>query len=188
MTSSTTDPTPANNSDTETTTVQASADLRVTKTDSPDPVLAGTNLTYTISVDNLGPSDNTGFSLSDTIPAGTSFVSASPACGNVAGTVTCTSAGLVAGTSVSWQIVVAVASSVADATILSNTAAIATNNDGRPGRCQQQRHRADDRQPRGRRGRPQDRHARPGHRRQRRDVHDPRHQQRTVGRRQRHPV
>src|SRR5207253_329109 len=55
-TSTTTDSNPANNSDTETTTVQAQADLAVTKTDSPDPVVAGRNLTYTIRVANNGPS------------------------------------------------------------------------------------------------------------------------------------
>src|SRR5450756_3100725 len=58
----------ASNSDTTTTTVNAQADLRVTKTDGPDPVLAGNTLTYTITVDNLGPSDALGVSLSDVLP------------------------------------------------------------------------------------------------------------------------
>ena len=75
-TNNTTDPVAANNSDTETTAVIARADLQVEKSDSPDPVIAGSNLTYTIKVTNLGPSDNSGFTLSDALPAGTSFVSA----------------------------------------------------------------------------------------------------------------
>ena len=33
------------------------ADLSVVKTDSPDPVAAGSNITYTITVQNLGPGD-----------------------------------------------------------------------------------------------------------------------------------
>ena len=56
VSSTTTDPDGANNSDTETTDVVA-VDLAVTKTDSPDPVIAGTNLTYTITVTNNGSSD-----------------------------------------------------------------------------------------------------------------------------------
>ena len=128
-TNNTTDPVAGNNSDTETTAVIARADLQVEKSDSPDPVIAGSNLTYTIKVTNLGPSDNSGFTLSDALPAGTSFVSAtSPDCVHSAGTVTCTSAGLAAGADVTWTIVASVASSVADGTTLSNSASIATNN------------------------------------------------------------
>ena len=54
------------------------------------PYVAGTNLTYTITVSNLGPSDSAGFTVTDTVPAGTTFVSASAGCANSAGTVTCT--------------------------------------------------------------------------------------------------
>ena len=55
ITSATTDPTPVNNSDTETTTVQTQADLAVTKVDTPDPVFPGQNITYTIHFQNNGP-------------------------------------------------------------------------------------------------------------------------------------
>ena len=42
------------------------ADLAVTKIDSPDPVTAGTNLTYTVTVTNNGPSNVTGATVTDT--------------------------------------------------------------------------------------------------------------------------
>ena len=43
------------------------ADLSITKTDSPDPVLAGSNITYTIDVKNNGPDASLNLTLSDTI-------------------------------------------------------------------------------------------------------------------------
>src|SRR5262249_19497807 len=42
------------------------ADLSVTKVASPGPVLAGTNLTYALSVHNAGPATATGVTLTDT--------------------------------------------------------------------------------------------------------------------------
>jgi uncharacterized repeat protein (TIGR01451 family) len=66
------DPTPGNNSASDTNTVATSADLSITKGDSPDPVTAGTDLTYTITVRNDGPSDAQSVSLADTLPAGLS--------------------------------------------------------------------------------------------------------------------
>ncbi|MBS1252927.1 MAG: hypothetical protein MAG451_01970 [Anaerolineales bacterium] len=67
------------------------ADLSVTKTDSPDPVNAGDDLTYIVTVANSGPEDATA-TLVDTLPAGVSFVSATPGaptCTHTAGAVTC---------------------------------------------------------------------------------------------------
>jgi len=53
------------------------ADLSVTKTDSPDPVKAGQNLTYTITVRNNGPDTATGVTLTDQLPRNAGFGSAS---------------------------------------------------------------------------------------------------------------
>ena len=57
------------------------ADLSVTKADSPDPVTARSNLTYTISVQNLGPGHATSVLLTDQLPDVT-FVSATASQGS----------------------------------------------------------------------------------------------------------
>ncbi|MBN1658874.1 MAG: DUF11 domain-containing protein [Anaerolineae bacterium] len=78
---STTSPDPVlqNNHDEEQTAVaEPSADLALTKSDSSDPVEPGTLLTYTLVVQNLGPSDAVGVVLNDTLPPEVSFVSAVP--------------------------------------------------------------------------------------------------------------
>lgn len=75
VSSTTADPDNANNRVSVPTGVTASADLRVTKTDSPDPVIAGGLLTWTITATNGGPSTATSVLLTDTLPAGVTFVS-----------------------------------------------------------------------------------------------------------------
>ncbi|MGI9107393.1 MAG: carboxypeptidase regulatory-like domain-containing protein [Pyrinomonadaceae bacterium] len=70
----------------------AAADLALTMTDSPDPLLVNNNLTYTLSVTNNGPALATEVTLTDTLPAGVAFVSATPtqgACSQSNGTVVC---------------------------------------------------------------------------------------------------
>jgi uncharacterized repeat protein (TIGR01451 family) len=65
------DPAPGNNTDTETTTVNAAADLSVTKTDAPDPAHVGQPLVYTVTVTNNGPQEATGVTAVDTLPRNT---------------------------------------------------------------------------------------------------------------------
>src|SRR4030095_8417057 len=74
--SATSDSSSLNNTATATTTVQTIANLKVTKTDSPDPVTAGNNLTYTINFANNGPSDAQTVTVTDAVPANATFVSA----------------------------------------------------------------------------------------------------------------
>jgi uncharacterized repeat protein (TIGR01451 family) len=102
------DPNPADNSAMATTTVMAFADLSVSKADSPDPVIAGTNLTYTITVANAGPNAATSTTLSDTLPASVLFVSATPSQGTCTGTatVTCTLGTIASGNAAMVTIVV----------------------------------------------------------------------------------
>ena len=68
VTSSTADPDTSDNTATVTTTVGASADLSVTVVDSPDPVLAGRTVTWTINVVNDGPSTATVVGFLDLLP------------------------------------------------------------------------------------------------------------------------
>jgi uncharacterized repeat protein (TIGR01451 family) len=136
-----TDPTPGNNSATDSDTLSPQADLSVTKVDTPDPVVAGHNITYTITVTNAGPSSAASVSLSDTLPAGMTFVSLSspggwscttPAVG-VGGTVSCSDASFAVGNAV-FTLVVKVDPSVSDGTVLSNTATVsAATSDPNPG-------------------------------------------------------
>jgi uncharacterized repeat protein (TIGR01451 family) len=62
-----------------TTPVQTRADLAVTKSDDPDPVIVGTLLTYTLVVTNNGPSVARNAAVTDTLPPEVAFVSAEPA-------------------------------------------------------------------------------------------------------------
>lgn len=61
-----------------------STELKITKTDSPDPVNVGSTLTYTIQVQNLGPDAATGVTVTDQLPKGVDFVSASATSGQCA--------------------------------------------------------------------------------------------------------
>src|SRR4029077_3408698 len=82
VTTTTTDDKEASNDETATftSTVTTVADLHVTKT-GPAAVAPGTNITYTVTLTNAGPSDAQGVTLTDAVPAGTTFVSATAVSG-----------------------------------------------------------------------------------------------------------
>ena len=63
-------------------------DLAVTKTDDADPVAVGADVTYAVTVRNVGADPATGVVATDTLPAGMSFVSGA-GCTAVGQTVTC---------------------------------------------------------------------------------------------------
>ncbi|MEZ6127354.1 MAG: SdrD B-like domain-containing protein [Planctomycetaceae bacterium] len=77
------DPNAANDTANEDTTIAAAVDIEVLKSDSADPITAGSgagNLTYTVTATNLGPSIATGVTISDALiaalPTGWALVSA----------------------------------------------------------------------------------------------------------------
>ncbi len=76
--SDTSDMNSSNDRDEERTTVEALSDLVIHQSDFPDPVIAGTNLTYTLIISNIGPSDATGIVVTDTLPAEVTLISATP--------------------------------------------------------------------------------------------------------------
>ncbi|MCX8090587.1 MAG: proprotein convertase P-domain-containing protein, partial [Verrucomicrobiae bacterium] len=78
------DPLPANNSATATTTVGPAADLVVTFTDAPDPVVIGSNWVYTATVTNLGPNTASSAVLNITLPSGVRIVSSNATLGTLA--------------------------------------------------------------------------------------------------------
>ncbi len=77
------------------------ADLSVVVLDTPDPVIAGDAIEYLVTVTNLGPAQAVNVVVTDTLPAGLTFVSIAPStgCGAASGVVTCTLATLDSGTS-----------------------------------------------------------------------------------------
>jgi uncharacterized repeat protein (TIGR01451 family) len=119
------DPNPANDRITLSMQPQSQADVSLTKTGAPDPVLAGAPITYTLTVGNAGPDTATVLVVTDTLPVGTSFVSATGTdwtCAHAAGTVTCQRASLGSGLSSAITIV---ANAPATSGTLTNTATVA---------------------------------------------------------------
>ncbi len=86
----------ANNSQSQTTTVIQGADLGLTKTGAPNPVVGGANVSYTLTASNAGPNASGNIVVTDNLPPSTSFVSASGSgwsCSAAGSIVTCSHAG-----------------------------------------------------------------------------------------------
>ncbi len=183
--STATDPVLGNNSAGATTTIKPVADLALTKSDSPDPVLAGQLLTYNLGVSNGGPQDAPGVTVTDTLPAGVTFVSATPSqgtCSQLSGTVTCELGTVANAGSASIELKVRPQSEGS----ITNQAAV-TSGAGRPELRERLRQRTDDRRPGRRPGADQVRLARSGAVRPVADVHPGRPQRRTLGDQRRGP-
>lgn len=64
-------------------------DLKVGLTDAPDPVAAGNDLTYSVTVSNLGAKPASAVEVVDTLPAGLAYRTGTADCTDAAGVVTC---------------------------------------------------------------------------------------------------
>ena len=124
-----TDPTPANNSATDTDTLNPTADLSITKTDGVASVVPGQSTTYTVVVGNAGPSTAVSAPVTDAMPAGatsgswTCAASAGATCGAASGAMPIsTTATIASGATVTYTVVVAVSSTATGS--LTNTATV----------------------------------------------------------------
>jgi uncharacterized repeat protein (TIGR01451 family) len=116
VTSDTYDPDTSNNTATDGIQVNGEADLALTKTATPDPVVAGTTLTYDLEVTNNGPSKAVNVVIEDVMPAGVTINSVSSPDGGcnmgVPGEkglpTVCTVDGMDSGTTATMQVVVTV--------------------------------------------------------------------------------
>lgn len=114
-TSTTTDPNPANNASSVTTSISTQADVSIVKT-GPATAVAGGNVTYPITVTNAGPSDAQVVVTTDTLPANTTLVTFTHNTGPASG------ATLPAGGTETFTLVVNVNPGTIAGTILTNTA------------------------------------------------------------------
>jgi len=114
----------------------SAANLAIAKVDTPDPVLAGANILYTIAVANNTSTDAQSVELNDTVPTNTTFVSMTApsgwSCTNPAvgatGAVKCTRATLAQSNgNQEFQLLVKVNAGTANGTVITNTATVSSN-------------------------------------------------------------
>ena len=75
-----TDPTPGDNTDTDTDSLSALPGLSISKTDGVATLRPGATTTYTLTVRNTGDQDATGVAIVDTLPTALTFESCSDSC------------------------------------------------------------------------------------------------------------
>jgi uncharacterized repeat protein (TIGR01451 family) len=124
-----------NDTSTNVATVVSSADLAVTNTASPDPVSAGSNLTFTQILTNNGPSAADNATLTQAVPANTTFVSitapsgwscTTPPVGGT-GNVVCTILSMSGSTAATFSMIVKVNTGVASGTVITDTASASSS-------------------------------------------------------------
>ncbi|MCW2998672.1 MAG: conserved repeat domain protein [Solirubrobacterales bacterium] len=98
VSSTTPDPDPSDNTSSIVTAVVDSADVSITKSVSSPAISDGDTVTYTLTAHNDGPAPANHVTVSDTLPAGVTFVSVDTAdCAQSAGAVSCDLGTLTAG-------------------------------------------------------------------------------------------
>jgi uncharacterized repeat protein (TIGR01451 family) len=111
--------------------VPPEANLSITKGDAPDPVTTGGTLTYTLTVSNPGPDTAANVTVTDTLPSEVVFVSCSSTgsgtCGGSGNARTVSFASLDNGATETITLTATVVCTVADGTVVSNTATIGSD-------------------------------------------------------------
>lgn len=126
------DPNTNNNSANATTTITPSADMTITKS-GPASITQGTDINYTISVHNNGPTDAANVVVSDTYPANTTFVSATPTSGPAGSctpgptSVSCTFASFPFNATASITLVLHVSNTAPNGSSIANTATVSAS-------------------------------------------------------------
>jgi uncharacterized repeat protein (TIGR01451 family) len=119
----------ANDSSSDPTNIVSSSDLSLSKSvNNPNPV-QGQNVTFTLTLINAGPSNATNVAVKDLLPAGLTFVSATPSAGTyTSGTGVWSVASLTSGASATLQIVAL----VSNAGAITNTAQVTASDQPDP--------------------------------------------------------
>lgn len=126
------DPAGPNDQATVTVPIGTSADLRMTKSVSPATIARGSNATFTLRIDNDGPSTALAAQVVDTLPAGLAYVSDDGGCSAAGQVVTCPAAALAPGASRTVQLLArgdATGTLVNSATASTSTTDPASSND-----------------------------------------------------------
>lgn len=141
-----TDPNNANNSSLDNVDIEPNADLSITKAPATD-MTAGANATYDFTVHNAGPSNVSGFTVTDMLDSNLTYVSSAPNICSVTNTtpageqeITCTdTTGITSGNDANFSMTVALESTATPGSTISNTAHVAPPtgvNDPTPGNNQ----------------------------------------------------
>ena len=130
--SSTADPNSANNTARASTVIgsTSAAEVTVTNIASPNPVVAGNNITYTQVVTNTGASSATTATFTEATPANTTFVSITPPAGWTCSAFppTCTIASLASGASGTFTVVYNVVGTTTSGTNITDTVTVNASN------------------------------------------------------------
>jgi len=118
------DPDPMNNTSSASTTVPSAADLKITKSGPAGSVEVDDQITYGLTVENLGPDTATGVTVIDDLPSGLSYISDDAGCSEASGTLTCLLSDMVPGDIRLISIQVEVTQSASNST-LTNSADVA---------------------------------------------------------------
>ena len=130
VSASTSDPDTPDRSTTLTTQVHVPvANLAVSLADAPDPVAAGETLVYTADVTNNGPDPASDVVLSDTLPAGVTFISATASQGTCIYTtvLNCSLSALARGANARVTVVVEVSAAAAPGSTIANSVSVSSS-------------------------------------------------------------